>query len=156
MVKRADQISEQITGSFISELLKDEQQLKDPSAFKNFVDYWTRQTVSFLLEHRSYLRILFWEAAEGWKIWNQIPYRPDDDPQMHEIALAAQRNGILRRDLDPALFSMLITNIIAMTLQSSSRFEHLFGSLDSPQVREQTTRQIVQFIIHGVMEPSLL
>lgn len=156
VVKRADQISEQITGSFNSELLKDEQLLKDPSAFKNFVEYWTRQTVSFLLEHRSYLRILFWEAAEGWKTWNQIPYRPDDDPQMHEIALAAQRNGILRQDLDPALFPLLIMNVITMTLQSSSRFEHLLGSLDSPQIREQTTRQIVQFIIHGVMEPSLL
>ncbi|MEK3900263.1 MULTISPECIES: TetR/AcrR family transcriptional regulator [unclassified Paenibacillus] len=156
VVKRADQVSEQITGSFISELLKDEQQLKDPSAFKNFVDYWTRQTVSFLLEHRTYLRILFWEAAEGWKTLNQISYRLDDDPQMYKVALAAQRNGILRRDLDPALFPMLAMNMIAMTLQSSSRFEHVFGNLDSPQNREQATSQIVQFIIHGVMEPSLL
>ncbi|WP_339221046.1 TetR/AcrR family transcriptional regulator [Paenibacillus sp. FSL H8-0332] len=156
VVKRADQTGEQITGSFISELLKDEQVLQDASAFKTFLEYWTRQTVSFLLEHRSYLRILFWEAAEGWKTWNQITYRPEDDPQMHELAMAAQRNGILRQDLDPALFPMLIMNVIAMTLQSSSRFEHLFGSPDSPQIREQTTQQIVQFIIHGVMEPSLL
>lgn len=156
VVKRADQIGEQITGSFISELLKDEQLLQDPEAFKRFMESMTRQTVFFLLEHRSYLRILLWEAAEDWKTWNQITYRPDDATQMHEVALVAQRNGILRQDLDPALFPLLIMNVITTTLQSSSRFEPLLGRLDSRQIREQTTRQIAQFIIHGVMEPSLL
>jgi AcrR family transcriptional regulator len=156
VVKRADQIGEQITGAFISGLLKDDKLASDPAAFKSFLESTTRQAVSFLLEHRSYLRILFWEAAEDWKTWNQITYRPDDDPQMHKVALAAQKSGILRQDLDPALFPMLIMNVITMTLQSSTRFEHLLGSLDSPQIREQTTLQIVQFIIHGVMEPSLL
>lgn len=156
VVKRADQIGEQITGSFINELLKNEKLVTDPAAFRSFLESMTRETVSFLLEHRSYLRILFWEAAEDWKTWNQITYRPDDATQMHELALAAQKNGILRQDLDPALFPILIINVTTATLQSSSRFEQLLGKLDSPQMREQTTRQISQFIIHGVMEPSLL
>lgn len=156
VVKRADQIGEQITGTFISGLLKNEKLTSDPEAFRSFLESMTRETVSFLLEHRSYLRILFWEAAEDWKTWNQITYRPDDATQMHELALAAQKNGILRQDLDPALFPILIMNVTTATLQSSSRFEQLLGTLDSPQMREQTTRQIMQFIIHGVMEPSLL
>ncbi|WP_052429767.1 TetR/AcrR family transcriptional regulator [Paenibacillus borealis] len=156
VVKRADQIGEQITGSFINELLKNEKLVTDPAAFRSFLESMTRETVSFLLEHRSYLRILFWEAAEDWKTWNQITYRPDDATQMHELALAAQKNGILRQDLDPALFPILIINVTTATLQSSSRFEQLLGKLDSPQMRERTTRQISQFIIHGVMEPSLL
>lgn len=156
VVKRADQIGEQITGSFIAGLLKNEQLVTDPAAFREFLEAMTRQTVSFLLEHRSYLRILFWEAAEDWKTWNQITYRPDDATQMHDLALAAQKNGILRQDLDPALFPILIMNVTTATLQSSSRFEQLLGKLDSPQMREQTTQQIAKFIIHGVMEPSLL
>ncbi|MNO13823.1 HTH-type transcriptional repressor NicS [compost metagenome] len=156
VVKRADQIGEQITGSFIAELLKNENLVTDPAAFRSFLESMTRETVSFLLEHRSYLRILFWEAAEDWKTWNQITYRPDDATQMYELALAAQKNGILRQELNPALFPILIMNVITATLQSSSRFEQLLGKLDSPQMREQTTRQIAQFIIHGVMEPSLL
>lgn len=156
VVKRADQIGEQITGAFISGLLMNDKLASDPEAFRSFLESSTRETVSFLLEHRSYLRILFWEAAEDWKTWNQITYRPDDATQMHELALAAQKNGILRQDLDPALFPILIMNVTTATLQSSSRFEHLLGTLDSPQMREETTRQIVQFIIHGVMEPSLL
>lgn len=156
VVKRADQIGERITGSFIAELLKNENLVTDPAAFKGFLEAMTRQTVSFLLEHRGYLRILFWEAAEDWKTWNQITYRPDDAPEFHELALAAQKNGILRQDLDPAIFPLLIMNVITATLQSSSRFEQMLGTLDSTQMREQTTQQIAQFIIHGVMEPSLL
>lgn len=156
VVKRADQIGEQITGAFITGLLKNEQLVKDPAAFRQFLEAMTEQTVGFLLEHRSYLRILFWEAAEDWKTWNQITYRPDDAPEFHELALAAQKNGILRQDMDPAIFPLLVMNVITATLQSSARFEPLLGTLDSPRMREQTTRQIAQFIIHGVMEPSLL
>ncbi|WP_379156467.1 TetR/AcrR family transcriptional regulator [Paenibacillus sp. sgz5001063] len=156
VVKRADQVGEQITGSFITGLLKNEQLVTDPAAFRQFLESMIRETVTFLLEHRSYLRILFWEAAEDWKTWNQITYRPDDATQMHELALSAQKNGILRQDLDPALFPILIMNVTTATLQSSSRFEQLLGRLDSPQMREQTTQQIAKFIIHGVMEPSLL
>ncbi len=156
VVKRADQIGEQITGSFITELLKNENLVTDPAAFKSFLEAITREMVLFLLEHSSYLKILFWEAAEDWKTWNQITYRPDDGTQLNDLAIAAKKSGILRQDLDPELFPILIMNVTTTTLQSISRYEHLLGKKDSPQQKERLIEQIGKFIIHGVMEPSLL
>ncbi|MEC0168243.1 TetR/AcrR family transcriptional regulator [Paenibacillus graminis] len=156
VVKRADQIGEQITGSFISELLKNENLVTDPAAFKSFLEAMTREMVLFLMEHPSYLKILFWEAAEDWKTWNQITYRPDDGTQLNDLAIAAKKSGILRQDLDPDLFPILIMNVTTTTLQSISRYEHLLDKKDSPQQKERLIEQISKFIIHGVMEPSLL
>nr|WP_282705054.1 TetR/AcrR family transcriptional regulator [Paenibacillus riograndensis] len=156
VVKRADQIGEQITGSFIAELLKNEKLVTDPAAFKSFLEAMTREMVSFLLEHPSYLKILFWEAADDWKTWNQITYRPDDGTQLNDLAIAAKKSGILRQDLAPELFPILIMNVTTATLQYTSRYEHLLGKRDSPQLKERLIEQIAKFIIHGVMEPSLL
>lgn len=156
VVKRADQIGEQITGSFITELLKNENLVTDPAAFKSFLEAMTREMVLFLMEHPSYLKILFWEAAEDWKTWNQITYRPDDGTQLNDLAIAAKKSGILRQDLDPDLFPILIMNVTTTTLQSISRYEHLLDKKDSPQQKERLIEQISKFIIHGVMEPSLL
>ncbi|WNS42392.1 TetR/AcrR family transcriptional regulator [Paenibacillus sp. MMS20-IR301] len=156
VVKRADQIGEQITGTFITELLKNELLVTDAAAFKSFLRAMTREMVSFLLSHPSYLKILFWEAAEDWKTWNQITYRPDDGTQFYDLAIAAKQSGILRQDLDPRLFPILIMNVTTATLQSAARYEHILGERDSPQLKEQLIEQIAQFIIHGVMEPSLL
>ncbi|WP_025704737.1 TetR/AcrR family transcriptional regulator [Paenibacillus graminis] len=156
VVKRADQIGEQITGSFITELMRNENLVTDPAAFKSFLEAMTREMVLFLMEHPSYLKILFWEAAEDWKTWNQITYRPDDGTQLNDLAIAAKKSGILRQDLDPELFPILIMNVTTTTLQSISRYEHLLDKKDSPQQKEQLIEQISKFIIHGVMEPSLL
>jgi len=156
VVKRADQIGDQITGSVISELLKNEQLITDPAAFRQFIETMTREMYGFLLEHPRYLKILFWEAAEEWKTWNQITYRPDDITQLHELAIAAKQNGILRKDFDPAMLPILVMNVITATIQSFSRYENVLGKLDSPQMKEQIMDQIAKFVIYGVMEPSLL
>jgi TetR/AcrR family transcriptional regulator len=156
VVKRADQISEQVTGAAIAELLKNPSLMSDPVVFKSFLEKITRQMYEFLLEYPRYLKILFWEAAEDWKTWNQITYRPDDMTQLHELAIAAKQNGILRRDFDPAMFPILILNVTTATLQSFSRYKEVMGKLDSPEMKEHTMDQIAKFVIYGVMEPSLL
>jgi len=155
VVKRADQINDHITGSIIADMLKNENLVTDPAAFRRFLEITIREMYGFLLEHPRYLKILFWEAAEEWKTWNQITYRPDDMTQLQELAVAAKQNGILRKDLDPAMFPVLIMNVTTATLQSFSRFENVLGP-DSPQMREQTMDQLAKFMIHGIMEPSLL
>lgn len=156
VVKRADQIAEQVTGSIITDFLKKENLIKDPALFRRFLETITREIYEFLLEHPRHLKILSWEAAEDWKTWNQITYRPDDITQLHELAEAAKNTGIIRQDFDPAMFPILIMNMTTATIQAFSRYGTVLGKLDSPQIREQTIEQISKFIIHGVMEPSLL
>jgi len=156
VVKRADQIGDHVTESTITDFLKNENLIKDPAAFRRLLETITREIYEFLLEHPRHLKILSWEAAEDWKTWNQITYRPDDITQLHELAEAVKKTGIIRQDFDPALFPILIMNMTTATIQAFSRYGNVLGKLDSPQIREQTIEQIAKFIIHGVMEPSLL
>lgn len=156
VVKRADQIGEHVTEATITDFLKNDHLIKDPAAFRRFLENITREIYDFLLEHPRYLKILSWEAAEDWKTWNQITYRPDDITQLHALAETAKKSGIIRQDFDSAMFPILIMNMTTATIQAFSRYGNVLGKLDSPQIREQTIEQISKFIIHGVMEPSLL
>jgi hypothetical protein len=99
---------------------------------------------------------LFWEAAEEWKTWNQIAYRPDDWTQFYELAQTAKSNGILRQDFDPLMFPILIMNVTTAVVQSFSRFEQLLGDAAKPLRQEEMIEQVIQFVTHGMMEPSLL
>lgn len=156
VVKRADQVGEQATGRIIAGLMSEEGLVSDAAKFKKFLETNTRSMYEFLLEYPRYRKILYWEAAEEWKTWNQISYRPDDLTQLHELAQSAKNNGILRKDLDPALVPVLIMNLTTATLQSFSRFGDLLGNADSEQRQTEIMEQLVQFVIHGVMEPSSL
>jgi TetR/AcrR family transcriptional regulator len=156
VVKRADQIGDQVTGKAIANFLKNEELTTDPKVFREFLETFTRQTYEFLQEYPRYLKILFWEAAEEWKTWNQITYRPDDMTLLYELAAAAKKNGILRQDFDPSIFPILIMNVTTATIQSFSRYKNVLGKQDSPEMREQTIDQIAKFVIYGIMEPSLL
>ncbi|MEW9699577.1 TetR/AcrR family transcriptional regulator [Paenibacillus sp. SI8] len=156
VVKRADQVGDLVAGQAVAEFLKDKSVTSNPEKFKDFMATTIRTMYEFLLQHPRYRKILFWEAAEEWKTWNQITYRPDDISQFYELANAAKHNGILRADFDPVMFPILIMNVVTATLHSFSRFRDLPGQMDSPQQQEQIIEQIVKFVIHGIMKPSLL
>ncbi|WP_373232987.1 TetR/AcrR family transcriptional regulator [Cohnella sp.] len=156
VVKRADQIGDQVTGRIIARLMNEGGVASDAAKFKSFLETTTRSMYEFLLEHPRYRKILYWEAAEEWKTWNRITYRPDDLTHLHELAQSAKSNGILRKDLDPALVPVLIMNVTTTTLQSFSRFGNLLGNADSQQRQKEIMEQLIQIVIHGVMEPSSL
>lgn len=156
VIKRADQVGDQETGKLVANLLGDAALASDAVKFKSFLETITRAMYEFLSEHPRYRKILFWEAAEEWKTWNEIAYRPDDWTPFYELAQAAKRNGILRQDFDPLLFPIVVLNVTTAAMQSFSRFESMLGIADSPNKRKEMMEQLVQFVVHGIMEPSLL
>jgi TetR/AcrR family transcriptional regulator len=156
VVKRADQIGDQVTGEAMAHFLQNENIVSDPVLFRQFIESMSGQLFHFLLENPRYLKIMLWESAEDWKTWNQITYRPDDMTELHELAIAAKQNGILRKDFEPAMFPIMIMHVTTAIIQSFSRYQNLLGSLDTPQSREKTIDQIAKMIIHGIMEPSVL
>ncbi|MDF2722618.1 MAG: TetR family transcriptional regulator, partial [Paenibacillus sp.] len=156
VIKRADRIGDQATGKLIADLQGDGALATDAVKFKAFVETITRSMYVFLLDHPRYRKILFWEAAEEWKTWNQIAYRPDDWTQFYELAQTAKSNGILRQDFDPLMFPILIMNVTTAVVQSFSRFEQLLGDAAKPLRQEEMIEQVIQFVTHGMMEPSLL
>ncbi|MNG14688.1 hypothetical protein D3C84_984620 [compost metagenome] len=101
------------------------------------------------------MKILSWEMAEEWKTWNQITYMPDDATMFYELAKKAQMNGLLRADLDPKVFPSLMLNNVYSSIQSYSRFKPFLNESNSTESIAHYKDQVAQFIINGVMEPSL-
>ncbi|CAM4021622.1 TetR/AcrR family transcriptional regulator [Cohnella lubricantis] len=156
VIKRADQLGDRVTGQVIGEMVADESLTSDAAKFRTFLETSARVMTRFLLEHPRYRKILYWEAAEEWKTWNQLAYKPDDVSQLHEIAQAAKRSGLIRQDFDPALFPIFVMHVTSSSLQAVTRYEGWLGKLDSPELQTRLEEQIAQFLVRGIMEPSLL
>lgn len=160
VVKRADQMGDRMLAEVTGEMMNDESLTVDAAKFKLFLETIIRGSYQFLLEHPRFLKIYAWEAAEGWKTWNQITYRPDDITVFYELAKKAKSNGLLRADLDPHLFPILMMYNVLISVQSFPRFMGAFDGAskesESMQWIEHAREQVVKFFVSGVMDPSLL
>ncbi|MBC8075540.1 MAG: TetR family transcriptional regulator [Chloroflexales bacterium] len=120
----------------------------------------TEGTVRLLFDyyrsHPRMLRILCWEAAEGWVTFTRMGLEHDNA----EWAVApggflqrARTAGVLRADVDPVL---LIANILGMTqiyLASIPQYRELFpdAALDTDAALDMAREQIVGLILHGAL-----
>ncbi|GIO84315.1 hypothetical protein J25TS5_12470 [Paenibacillus faecis] len=158
VVKRADLFGNKMSEERVGDLLKDETTASDPDKFRQLLEQVIDFSYQLLTDHPRYLKIFAWEAAENWKTWKQIAYNPDDDfPRLYELTLAAKKNGIIRRDMEPMMVPMILMNTVIPFLQSFRRFSEIFpDDRMPPMTQEQFREQIAKFVIYGVMEPSIL
>lgn len=158
VVKRADLFGNQMSEERIGDLLMDETTASDPDKFRRLLEQVIGFSYQLLMDNPRYLKIFAWEAAENWKTWKKIAYNPEDDfPRLYELTLAAKKNGIVRRDLEPMMVPMILMNTVIPFLQSFRRFDEVFpDELMRRLSQEQFKEQIEKFVIYGVMEPSVL
>lgn len=158
VVKRADQLGDRVLGEVIGQLQMDDSLTTDATKFKRYVDTIVKHSYQFMLDHPRFMKIFAWEAAEQWKTWNQITYRPDDISYFLEIARKAKQSGLLRSDLDPLFFPLFLMNNVFFATLSMSRFKSngLESEFNAEQDVEQAKVQIASFVISGIMHPSHL
>ncbi|WP_263576135.1 hypothetical protein [Paenibacillus terricola] len=163
VVKRADQLGDQMLADVSGDLLNDERLTKDAGKFRLFLETVVRSTYDFLVQNPRFLKIYSWEAAEGWRTWNQISYRPDDITQLLNLAKQAKENGLLRAGLDPYYLPILLLSNVGFSMQHFSRFNidvtgdgQLDGESGAGGNSMHAREQLVQFVVYGIMEPSLL
>lgn len=130
----------------------------DAAGFQLFLTRTVEGIFDFLLDHPAYLQILFWEAAEGWKTWNQLDYRPDDATAAYRLVERARADGIVRADFDPAMFPVVVMAATAGIIRFSQRFGDFWpgGGLpaDPAARRQHIISQASEFIKRGIMEPE--
>ncbi|WP_027086918.1 TetR/AcrR family transcriptional regulator [Cohnella panacarvi] len=158
VVKRADQLGDRVLGEVIGQLQMDESLTTDATKFKRYITTIVKHSYQFMLDHPRFMKIFAWEAAEEWKTWNQITYRPDDISLFLEIAKKAKQNGLLRSDLDPTFFPLFLLNNVFFATLTLSRFKSFGSGTDSSaeQDIELAKEQTASFIICGLMNPSYL
>ncbi len=101
------------------------------------------------------VRILAWEAAEGWQTFASCaPSQPQIWSQRVLVLLKrAQAAGIVRAELDPVVFFTTLISLPLIHLVSLPRFAAMFPGADltSPAALAQAREQITDLVLHGIL-----
>lgn len=157
VVKRADQLGNTIFNNLAHDLLNNENVTSDPDKFRQLLEKSIRISYQLLLDHPQYLKIYLWESAEDWKVLKSISYSPEDISVFYNLAKDAKKNGIIRKDLDEMIFPVIMMNMVIPFIQSYRRMQDMINDETKWKMSEKEyLDQIVEFVIYGIMEQSLL
>lgn len=129
-----------------------------------------RKYFDYLLAHPHLVRIMAWEAAEGWHAYTMMHHakltlpRPLKDGEQHRSRLQlvskylrkAQAQSFIRAEVDPDLLLAYVLDLCTFHLISLPRYQLLLPGRDfsSPEALTHAREQIVILILHGALMPS--
>jgi len=128
----------------------------NPDAVQTFIEEAVRLTFNQYTAHPKLVHILAWEAAEGWKIFNELQSQQEDAQWMEEVNTfirRAQAEGIIRPELDPRMLIATVMGCSFIYLVSLPRYELMFSSADlsSPGALAHAREQIVNLTVHSIL-----
>lgn len=155
VLKRIDQQGNELQAIMLTPLLTDESVTSDAGKFRTFVQIVIRWIFDYMVENPRVLRMLVWEAAEGWKTIKKIAsqFNTDDVEMFRQLLSKAQEAGLIRPGTDPYLmFLMAITTCMSypiFTPYLEMAFED--EDLSSPDALVRAREMIVNFVVHGII-----
>jgi AcrR family transcriptional regulator len=155
VLKRIDQQGNELQTIMLTSLLTDESVTSDAGKFRTFVQIVIRWIFDYMVENPRVLRMLVWEAAEGWKTIKKIAsqFNTDDVEMFRQLLSKAQEAGLIRPGTDPYLmFLMAITTCMSypiFTPYLEMAFED--EDLSSPDALVRAREMIVDFVVHGII-----
>lgn len=109
----------------------------------------------FGAEHPEAVRILAWEAAEGWQTFVAcVPPRSDTGSnRLRALLERAQAAGVVRANLDPRLLFTTLISLPLIHLVSLPRFAAMFPDTDftSPAAIAHAREQISELVLRGIL-----
>ena len=126
--------------------------------FRTFLEASVRVAFDFLLMRPRILRILTWEAAEGWQTFVAIAteFEVKGLRDFRAIITEARANGLIRPDIDTAMFFAIALGLGQSYLTSIPRYQVIFNDekLSTPEALARAREQIVDFVVHGTMHDT--
>ncbi len=127
----------------------------EADAFRAFLEMLVRIAFDFLLARPDFLRILAWEGAEGWQTFVAIAthFEIEGIGRLRAFISEAQANGLIRPNIDTAMFFAIALGLGQSYLTSIPRYQIVFNeeNLTTPEALIRAREQIVDFIVHGTM-----
>jgi TetR/AcrR family transcriptional regulator len=124
--------------------------------FRSFLAAAVGVAFDFLLTRPRLLRILAWEAAEGWQTFVAIAteFEVHGLQDFRAIIAQARANGVMRPDIDTAMFFVIALGLGQSYLTSIPRYQLIFNdeNLSTPEALTRAREQIVDFVIHGTVK----
>lgn len=131
----------------------------DASQVRAFIADAVGWAFDYYLGHSNQLRIMMWEAAEGWRTFASWPMPQASVPWLPatlDLIRRAQAAGIIQADLDATI---LVANVIGMGLiyhASLTRYARMFDNPDlaSPAGIARARAQMVTLVLRGTLTPA--
>jgi TetR/AcrR family transcriptional regulator len=155
VLQRIDQQGNELQNRIIGPLLADESLSFDASKFRTFLGAVIRLIFDIMIENPHMLRILAWEAAEGWQTYRKVASQlnTEDAKLLKGLLDHAREARLIRPGIDAAMvFSIAYTSCISY-LNSIPLMEMTFSGEDfsSQEALTRAREIIVEFVIHGIM-----
>ncbi len=131
----------------------------DVETFRAFLETSVKVTFACFHGHPRFLRILTWEAAEGWQTFLAIVTEFDEEGRQSLTAIVteARTNGLIHSDINTALFFALTLGLSQTYLSSLPRYQVIFNDdkLATSEALLRAREQIAAFVVHGMMNDIL-
>ncbi len=131
------------------------------SLVRLFLDMSVKRYFLFLTQNPRTLRIMAWEAAEGWQTFlnrstNEIAVHKEAVLCLSNFLHKAQDAGIINPKINPRFLLLSIANMCIMHLINLPRYQCFFGEeTDTPEEALVYARQqIVELILHGILNTT--
>lgn len=155
--KRIDEQGLQTQAEAFGPLLLDERLTSDVRQFRIALETAIRTMLDLLAEHPRLTRIYAWEEATGWRTLEQVSssqFETRDLERFRALLSEAQQAGLIRPSLDPGIILNIIFDLCLSSQTSLPRYQMIMKDADfaSPATRTRTREQLVDFLIHGIMD----
>jgi TetR/AcrR family transcriptional regulator len=131
------------------------------SRLRIFLELSVDRYLAFLTHNPRNLRIMAWEAAEGWHTFlGNIKEMEEHRARMlclGSFLLKAQEAGIISPKLNPRFVFVSIMHLCVMYLQNLPRYEWFLSEIpiEQPESLTFARQQIVEFVLHGIINTTL-
>jgi AcrR family transcriptional regulator len=131
------------------------------SRLRIFLELSIDRYLAFLSQNPHTLHIMAWEAAEGWHTFLEN-MKELEEHRACMICLGnflhrAQEAGIINPKLNTRFVFLSILNLCVMYLLNLPRYEWFLSeaSTNQPESLAFARQQIVEFVLHGILNPLL-
>ncbi|MBE3561812.1 MAG: TetR family transcriptional regulator [Ktedonobacteraceae bacterium] len=155
VLQRIDRMASEFQAQALAPLLADEHLTSDPDKFKAFLSTAYRFLFDFLLERPYLLRMIAWEAAEGWQTLRKISslFSSEDFQLFRQLMKKAQDAGMIRPGVDPYMtfFITFMTSMSYLTFAPMLEIAFEGEDLLSPDALARARETIVDLAIRGML-----
>lgn len=158
VLKRIDDEIASLQRNSFSSLLRAENLVRSRAKFRSLLKAMAGTTYDYMVAHPRTLKILNWEAAEGWKTFARIAtqFPTEELRRIERIFRQAWRAGLLRSGFHPLIQMSMISQICVSYLGSLPLYQLLVSGddLSSERSLAEARKYVVEAILHGIARES--
>lgn len=155
VLKRTDEEISSLQRNTFAPLLQAKDLVRNRERFRSLLKAMAGTTYDFMLAHPRTLKILGWEAAEGWKTFARIAtqFPTEELKRIEAFFRQARRAGLLRSGFHPLVQMSMVSQICVSYLSSLPLCQLLVSGedLSSERSLEEAKKYVVEAIVHGMV-----